>query len=257
MLDPAGKKERKVRNRTPFAILVIMTVVTITATMVVRLADYFPYRETTQSSNAARFSDATPTDDKSLIVGERNTSNIMPVSEQVHYADYVSRIRIAEAWNTRFNTVSGLRPGSEGDSIGMLVGTPLVVDVVENYKIPTGVSAPVGWALLMVGGTHDEVTQHSSGYTGESIMTVGATGVAFISALDDQSGELATPENVEPLMKAVLDIGNERSNVRGVNYGKGIVYNWYVLENGQATSYHDNRSLPEDELIQEVQDGLQ
>ncbi len=204
-----------------------------------------------------QFSEATPTDDKFLSVGERNTSNIMPVSEQIRFADYVSLIRISHVEPTRFNTVTGLRPENERDAFGMLIGTPLVADVIENYQIPAGVSAPNGWALLMLGGVTDEVIQHSSGYTGESIKSIGATGVAFISVLDDQSGELATPENVEPLMKSVLDIGNDRSSALGVNYGKGIVYNWYLLENGQATSYHDNRTLPESDLIQEIQSGLQ
>jgi hypothetical protein len=180
-----------------------------------------------------------------------------PISEQIRGADYVMKVRIHEVDHSRFNTTDGKRPANDNGGLWEIIATPLIVDVVEYYKASEGSPRPTGWALMMLGGSLERVTNNNSGYTGESIKKIGATGVVFISAMEVNSGELATPENVEPIFRIMIDKINMIKSYTGRELGLGIIFNWYLLEHGRAISYRDIRNLSESGLIQEIHEGLQ
>lgn len=180
-----------------------------------------------------------------------------PVSEQTRGADYVMKVRIHEVDHSRFNTTDGKRPANDNGGLWEVVATPLIVDVLEYYKATEGAPRPDGWALVMLGGSLERVTNNNSGYTGESIKKIGATGVVFISALEVHSGELATPENVAPIFRIMIDKIEMIKSHSDRELGLGTIFNWYLLEHGRAISYRDIRNISESGLIQEIHEGLQ
>jgi len=239
------------KNRVPIAASVTAVIATLAVIGISKTARHDTFPSVLQAS--------TPTADvtRNLIIGERKLLNIAPVANQAKSADYVMRVRIGAVSDTRFNTTDGARPAGEDESLELVIATPLVVDVLEYYKIPQSVTPPNGWVLLMLGGTLDQVTVHNSGYAGEEIKNIGTIGVVFSRFLDVESGELATPENVEPIHQFAMDLAEEKSTQTNSEYDIGIIFNWYLLENGQAISYHDNRTISESDLIQEIADGVQ